>query len=42
VNGSGRSNDVGITTNDTGSSCFDNYIRAATKTATCNASLGNY
>ncbi len=42
VNGSGRSNDVGITTNDTGSSCFDNYIRAATKTTTCNASLGNY
>lgn len=42
VNGSGHSNDVGITTNDTASSCFDNYIRAATKTTTCNASLGNY
>ena len=42
VSGGDPDNDFGITTSDTGSACFDNYIRAITRTATCDATLGNY
>jgi hypothetical protein len=42
VSGGDPDKDFGITTSDTGSACFDNYIREITRTATCDATLGNY
>lgn len=42
VSGGDPDNDFGISTADTGSACFDNYIRAITRTTTCDATLGNY
>jgi hypothetical protein len=42
VGGGDPDKDFGITAADTGTACFDNYIRAITRTATCDATLGNY
>ena len=42
VGGGDPDNDFGIYTLDTNSACYDNYIRAITPTANCNATLGNY
>ena len=42
MSGGDADKDFGISTADAGSACFDNYIRAITRTATCDATLGNY
>ena len=42
MSGGDADKDFGISTGDAGSACFDNYIRAITRTATCDATLGNY
>ncbi len=42
VSGGDPDNDFGVYTLDTDSSCYDNYIRAMTPVANCNATLGNY
>ena len=42
VSGGDPDKDFGIYTLDTDSACYDNYIRAITPTASCDASLGNY
>ena len=41
VVGSGLENDTGISASSTTTSCYENYIRAAVDTQTCDASLGN-
>lgn len=42
IHGSNKPNDVGIQSNSATDACYDNHIRATTKTAVCNATLGNY
>jgi hypothetical protein len=42
VVGSGKAGDVGIWSQSSTDSCFDNYIRATLGTSGCNASMGNY
>jgi hypothetical protein len=42
VSGGDPDKDFGISAADSQSACYDNYIRAITRTATCDASLGNY
>jgi hypothetical protein len=42
VVGSGRANETGIQSASATDDCFDNYIRAATGTVGCDASMGNF
>lgn len=42
VVGSGASNDTALYSTSASTVCFDNFLRAAVATTTCDASLGNY
>jgi hypothetical protein len=42
VTGGGQPNETGIYSVDATTSCYDNYLRTATGTANCDATLGNY